>query len=146
MQHTHSRWPSLHCRETVALTLLGLCTLLYAGAVGAAESGAQPDASEQSDEKKGLQQVVVTAASGSDSDGYRSERAVQLGPLGATDLIDTPLSLNIIPADLIRNRVSSTPDDLFRINPVTQLSNSQSRFFSAVNLRGFRRLIEQAGR
>ena len=83
--------------------------------------------------------VVDTAetADGNEKTGYRSTTASRVGPLGAQSLQDTPFSINVMPEALITNIGATTPDDLFRLNPVTQLSSPQSRFFTGVNLRGF---------
>lgn len=85
-----------------------------------------------------LDKVLVTAdRDGLASQGYRSEIVSQLGPLGSRSVMETPFSMNIIPAELVQNRIASSADDLFRINPVVQLSNPQSRFYSGAILRGF---------
>ena len=63
--------------------------------------------------------------------------ATALGPLGARDVLDTPLSVNVITAELLRNAQVTSPDDVFKLSPVAQLSSPQSRFFTGVNLRGF---------
>ncbi len=74
---------------------------------------------------------------GTAAQGYRVETIRQLGPLGEATLLDTPFSLNVISEDLIKNVQASKPDDVFRINPVIQLTTPQSRFFTGVTLRGF---------
>lgn len=63
--------------------------------------------------------------------------ATQVGPLGKIELIDTPFSISVMSRELIDNLQAVAPDDLFRVNPVTQLNNPQTRFFSSVNMRGF---------
>ncbi len=60
-----------------------------------------------------------------------------VGPLGNKDLLDTPFSINVVNNELIRNTQAVAPDDIFKLSPVMQFTNPQSRFFSAANLRGF---------
>lgn len=68
---------------------------------------------------------------------YASQTVSSVGPLAARDLLDAPLSINVISADLLRNAQVTSPDDVFKLSPVAQLSSPQSRFFTGVNLRGF---------
>lgn len=68
---------------------------------------------------------------------YAPTSASQIGPLGKVELIDTPFSINVISRELIENLQAVAPDDLYRVNPVTQLSTPQTRFFTAVTMRGF---------
>lgn len=68
---------------------------------------------------------------------YAATDAAQVGPLGSRALLDTPFSISVMSGALIENLQAVVPDDLFKVNPVTQLSTPQSRFFSAATLRGF---------
>lgn len=69
--------------------------------------------------------------------GYRSSTAAQVGVLGAKPLQDTPFSISIVSSELLENLQATKADDYVKINPVMQLNNPQSRFFSGVTLRGF---------
>ncbi|MBL8266700.1 TonB-dependent siderophore receptor [Steroidobacter sp.] len=69
--------------------------------------------------------------------GYRAKTVSQLGVLGAKAIEDTPFSINVVPPELIENRMATSADQIFRINPVAQLETPQSRFYSGAILRGF---------
>lgn len=69
--------------------------------------------------------------------GYRATTVSQVGALSARPLQDTPFSLYVIPRDLLDNVQATKPDDVLKINPLLQLNNPQSRFFSGVSMRGF---------
>jgi iron complex outermembrane recepter protein len=73
---------------------------------------------------------------GSAREGYRSDSAV-VGPVGEMPLQDAPYSINVVPRELIENLQATTPDAVFKVNPVTQLNSPQSRFFTGVTIRGF---------
>lgn len=68
---------------------------------------------------------------------YASTAITQLGPLGAKALLDTPYSLNVVDSNLIENLQATVPDDVFKINPLTQITTPSSRFFTALTMRGF---------
>lgn len=74
---------------------------------------------------------------GTAEQGYRAKNVSQLGVLGAKAIEDTPFSINVVPPELIENRMATAADQLFRINPVAQLEAPQARFYSAAVLRGF---------
>jgi len=84
---------------------------------------------------------VKVQESGTERDGaaggYKASTARQLGVLGDVKVLDAPFSINVVPRELIENLQASKPDDVFRYNPVAQLSTPQSRFFSGLTLRGF---------
>lgn len=86
-----------------------------------------------------LPEITVKGAAreGSVAKGYRNSSASQVGALGGKDLLDTPFSINVVSQELIQNLQASKPDDVLKINPVLQLNNPQSRFFTGVSLRGF---------
>lgn len=103
---------------------------------GRVPASPQPDASDNS-----LPAVRVqanrTKPEGDAERGYRASTASQVGALGAKPLQDTPFSINIVSSELLENLQATKADDYIKINPVMQLSNPQSRFFSGVTLRGF---------
>ncbi|HEY0340134.1 MAG TPA: TonB-dependent siderophore receptor, partial [Steroidobacteraceae bacterium] len=94
---------------------------------------------------KPLETVVVQ---GSAQSGYKVESLDGVGPLGPTPLLDTPFSINVMPAALIENMQISTTDDLFRVNPLFRaFSQAAHGAGGAANmiLRGFS-LANNAGR
>lgn len=115
-------------RTSLAL-LLGAVPLSLA-----AQSAADPDATNDAEQPVQLEPVDVTAGRVSP---YAPETVSQVGPLASRDLLDTPFSINVVTEELIRNTQAVTPDDVFRLNPVAQLSSPHTRFFTGVNLRGF---------
>lgn len=104
-----------------------------------ATAAASTHAAENAGDVKTLSTIRVEDMEdeGTAAAGYRSERAEQIGPLGNLSIQDAPFSISVIPAELIENLQATTPDDLFKIHPATQLNNPSSRFFSGVNVRGF---------
>lgn len=115
-------------------TLLGrtIALILVTAATAQAAENAANDVKTMSTIRVEDSEEQGTAAA-----GYRSERAEQIGPLGNMSIQDAPFSISVMPAELIENLQATSPDDLFKINPVTQLNNPSSRFFSGVNVRGF---------
>lgn len=75
---------------------------------------------------------------GSTNAGYRVEEVSQVGPWQGRSLQELPYSINVISADLIKNVQAVNSDQLFRINPTTQLRRSQhENDQTGVNMRGF---------
>ncbi len=71
--------------------------------------------------------------------GYRTERVSEVGPWQGRSLQDTPYSMTVISKELIENLQATTPDQLLRVNPTTQLSRSQHENDQpAFTMRGFR--------
>jgi iron complex outermembrane receptor protein len=91
-------------------------------------------------EDKTLAPVKVrstTVPSGTAKQGYKVETIRQLGPLGEVDVLNTPFSLTVISSEMMENVQASKPDDVFKMIPVLQLNNPQTRFFTGAHLRGF---------
>lgn len=114
----------------------------FAVAPAKAQEMSQPPASSASaGANDSLPEVRVRASrdkpEGNAARGYRSTTASQVGVLGAKPLLDTPFSINIVSSELLENLQATKADDYIKINPVMQLNNPQSRFFSGVTLRGF---------
>lgn len=88
-----------------------------------------------------LEAVTVSgrmAAQGGEQDGYVSDRISAVGPWEGRDLQDTPYSISVASADLIENVQATTPDQIFRMTPTTQLSWPQSQNDTPfVYMRGF---------
>ena len=120
----------------LAISAVVIASPSLAQEVGKTPAPAATDASDNS-----LPAVRVQASrakpEGDAERGYRASTASQVGALGAKPLQDTPFSINIISRELIENVQASKPDDVIKINPVLQLNNPQSRFFSGVTMRGF---------
>lgn len=86
-----------------------------------------------------LPEVVVTeqaAASGSAADGYRVEQ-VTLGPLGNSDLRDTPLSIATVSADLIQNTQATNTGEALKYVPTVYTNTGASQITPYFTLRGF---------
>jgi len=88
-----------------------------------------------------LPPVTVTGDSVSDGStemGYVTEKVSQVGPWQGRTLQDTPYSMTVYSEELMENLQATTPDQVFRMNPTTQLvrpqhENNQPR----VMMRGF---------
>lgn len=75
---------------------------------------------------------------GSTANGYRVDTVQNVGPLGDMPILDTPFSVNVMPLDLINNVQATTPDQLFKMNPSTQVYLPYGRMGETdVNIRGF---------
>ncbi|OEO27222.1 ligand-gated channel [Pseudomonas sp. J237] len=88
-----------------------------------------------------LPDVTVTGSqltAGSEADGYRNDAVQNVGALGGLPLKDTPYSVNVISNDLLENIQATSIDDVFKINPSTQLrSPTTAGYASSVSMRGF---------
>lgn len=81
---------------------------------------------------------ATTEDRGSAEQGYRVETAATTGPWQGRTLQDTPYSVNVVSAELIENIQAITTDQIFKMNPVVQMSWPQMQNDSPyVNLRGF---------
>src|SRR5208337_5650229 len=63
---------------------------------------------------------------GSAEAGYKVENTTTTGPWGQMKHQDTPYSISVIPQELIENVVAADPDQLLKMNPLTQFSNLSS--------------------
>jgi iron complex outermembrane receptor protein len=73
-----------------------------------------------------LKTVKVQAKTDGGADqGYRSENVSAVGPWQGRKLQDTPYAINVYSAELIENLQATTPDQVFRINPTTQMVRAQ---------------------
>jgi iron complex outermembrane receptor protein len=78
------------------------------------------------------------AQEGSTVVGYKADTATTTGPWGQKKLLDTPYSISVMSSDLIKNVQANSPEELFRINPLTQTTYPQTmNGTSAANMRGF---------
>lgn len=89
-----------------------------------------------------LAPMTVTAEAeraGSAGDGYRTTAVSRAGPWEGRSLQDTPYAISVISSELIENIQATSVDQMFKINPVTRLTDSQARVDLAapVLMRGF---------
>ncbi len=98
-------------------------------------------AANETEKTNTLKTVKVEATAvtdGSANNGYRVEDVSQVGPWQGRSLQELPYSINVISADLIENVQAVSSDQLFRINPTTQLRRSQhENDQTGINMRGF---------
>ncbi|HEV7122995.1 MAG TPA: TonB-dependent receptor [Rhodanobacter sp.] len=73
---------------------------------------------------------------------YGSKHAT-LGPLGARAISDAPLSVTIVPEDLIVNQQSKTVNDVLRSLPSVQIRDQQGLEVSRPQSRGFQGTVVQ---
>lgn len=136
---------------TVAAALL----LMMPGVAGAEEAAdsspagnTQGAAANQQQDNVPVTEVEVAAnkdrtlKEGSAEAGYKPETANTTGPWGKMKLQDTPYSINVISSDLIENTLSSSPDQLYRMNPLIQANMPQDRGYgSSLSMRGFANVL-----
>lgn len=104
-------------------------------------AAAQAQAVDEGKKPATLQTVKVNAdavENGSAEAGYRSDKVSQLGPWQGRELQELPYSVTVLSKELIDNVQASNSDQLFRINPTTQLRRSQhENDQTGINMRGF---------
>jgi iron complex outermembrane receptor protein len=64
-------------------------------------------------------------------------KRVDLGPLGQADLLRTPYSISVVPADLLVNSLAMDPTELLRYLPSTQLEYRSGAALGRPQSRGF---------
>ncbi|NMG37057.1 TonB-dependent siderophore receptor [Azoarcus sp. TTM-91] len=62
------------------------------------------------------------AGDGSAELGYVTKTLSAVGPWEGRELQDTPYAISVVPAELIENIQAISPDQIFKMNPTTQLS------------------------
>lgn len=74
-----------------------------------------------------LKTVKVTAEEidGGVESGYRTKTVSGVGAWEGRSLQDTPYSVNVFSEELIENLQATTPDQVYRVNPTTQLIRAQ---------------------
>ncbi len=92
-------------------------------------------------EEATLPAVQVSGAvetDGTAETGYRTNKVSGVGPWQGRSLQDTPYSVTVIPTELIENLQATTADQLYRVNPTTQLTWPQAQNDTPyVYMRGF---------
>ena len=83
---------------------------------------------------------------GSAEDGYRVDEISAVGPWQGRTLQETPYSINVISESLIKNLQATTPDQVYKMNPVMQLKRPQSaNNFATASMRGFDSSVARNG-
>lgn len=91
-----------------------------------------------------LQTVRVNGATGGYATVPRYDiRNATLGPLGSRAIKDTPLSVTIVPEDLIVNQQAKTVNDVLRNLPSVQIRDQQGLEVSRPQSRGFQGTVVQ---
>ncbi|MDR2637615.1 MAG: TonB-dependent receptor, partial [Zoogloeaceae bacterium] len=83
-----------------------------------------PAPARTSEHEVTLPEIAVNAprGNGSAEQGYVTRKISPVGPWEGRELQDTPYAMSVIPAELIENIQATTPDQIFKMNPTTQLS------------------------
>ncbi|WP_039918656.1 TonB-dependent siderophore receptor [Cellvibrio mixtus] len=126
-QQSHRRLHQLH-PLTHALCNAGLSLLLATSPLALADTVQEAaQTTNEVAEAKRLNAVKVTAdaADGGAENGYRTEDVSSVGPWQGRNLQDTPYAVNVITEELIENLQATTPDQIYRVNPTTQLIRAQ---------------------
>ncbi|MEG0488113.1 MAG: TonB-dependent siderophore receptor [Acinetobacter sp.] len=87
-----------------------------------------------------LPNLVFQAESkqGTAEQGYLDNQISQVGPWQGRDLQDIPYTITVFSEDLLKNIQATTPDQIYRINPLTQLTRQQRENDQPhVQMRGF---------
>ncbi len=69
-------------------------------------------------------EVTVTAQKpkeGSAEAGYKVDTVKNVGPWGEKAILDTPYSMTVIPEELLKNTISNSTDQIFKMSPMIQL-------------------------
>ena len=75
---------------------------------------------------------------GSAADGYRTDEISAVGPWQGRTLQETPYSINVVSESLIKNIQATSPDQVYKMNPLIQLTLPQSANNNAIPaMRGF---------
>ena len=75
---------------------------------------------------------------GSAADGYRVDEISAVGPWQGRTLQETPYSMSVVSGSLIENVQATTADQIYKMNPLTQLTKPAEHFdIVEVHMRGF---------
>ena len=75
---------------------------------------------------------------GSAEDGYRTDKITAVGPWQGRTLQETPYSINVTSESLIQNLQATNADQIFMMNPLTQLNRpTMMQGMATVFMRGF---------
>ena len=117
----------------------------HTGRAGRAQTAPATPSTTGTPETKNVPMTEVTVkaqkekpATGTVAEGYRVDNTTTTGPWGEMKLQDTPYSIVVMPQELIENTIAANPDQLFKMNPLTQTTfPSTENSIPAVNMRGF---------
>lgn len=116
--------------------IIALCGLVLPSQVLA-----EQEKKESTDEIQVLATTKIQAEDlkdGSAADGYRVDEISAVGPWQGRTLQETPYSINVISEDLIKNLQATSPDQVYKMNPVMQLTLPQSaNNIAGASMRGF---------
>ncbi|MEO8778821.1 MAG: Plug domain-containing protein, partial [Rhodanobacter sp.] len=87
--------------------------------------------------------LVHGAAIGYAAGAQYDTKNANLGPLGTRAIKDTPLSVTIVPEDLIVNQQAKTVNDVLRSLPSVQIRDQQGLEVSRPQSRGFQGTVVQ---
>jgi outer membrane receptor for monomeric catechols len=80
-------------------------------------------AAQQAAAEQAAAQVYQTRE-GSEAQGYKPSTVTNFGPFGQVPILNVPYSVNVISSELLQNIQAASPNDAFRISPVTQLQST----------------------
>jgi len=128
-QQSHRRLQQIH-PLTRALRNASVSLLLVGASVSplslaAAENSQATEKAPETAAKLKAVQVTAEAIDGGADTGYRTETVSGVGAWEGRSLQDTPYSVNVFSEELIENLQASTPDQVYRVNPTTQLIRAQ---------------------
>lgn len=129
-QQSHRRLHQLHPlthalrNASLGLLLAGLSTspLTLADTV---KEDAQTTNKTADAKRLNAVKVTADATDGGAEAGYRTEEVSGVGAWEGRSLQDTPYSVNVFSEELIENLQATTPDQIYRVNPTTQLMRAQ---------------------
>ncbi|MDE1149666.1 MAG: TonB-dependent receptor [Azospirillaceae bacterium] len=122
-------------RARAAVSALALTAASLAPAAAWAQA-------QQADASKPVDQVLITANANAVAPAY-APTDPDLGPLGRRSLLDTPLSVTTVPAELITNLMARTVNDTLRYLPSVEIRDQQGMEVSRPQSRGFQGGIVQ---
>jgi iron complex outermembrane receptor protein len=119
-----------------------LAVSLGAHAAQAQDTGGESRGAKARVTTLGTVRVEGAAGSYATTARYGSKHAI-LGPLGTRAIKDTPLSVAIVPEDLIANQQAKTVNDVLRNLPSVQIRDQQGLEVSRPQSRGFQGTVVQ---
>lgn len=130
-QQSHCRLQQFHLsirtlrNTSISLLLAGVsASPLSLAATEPNDSQTSEKASEAAAQLKTVK-VTAEAIDGGVENGYRTETVSGVGAWEGRSLQDTPYSVNVFSEELIENLQATTPDQVYRVNPTTQLIRAQ---------------------
>jgi len=107
----------------VTCLLLGI-SASAAGAGLACADDSSPPVAQPSSAQTTLPRIVVTGTAAPEND-YRIDRLDSIGPLGTTDIQNTPYSIAVLPLDLIENSQAVNFKDVSKYLPLVAYQEQQ---------------------